>query len=161
MTLIDRLLARTREGDGGCRLWVGAKNGEGYPLAQIDGRMRSVRRVVLEQVRGEPLARRMVAVATCGCNDCIAPEHLRAATHASNMARAVGRKPADVRARMAIARRRSAPKLTLDHAREIRLAVACGEPRSAVAKRMGVSVGMVGLIVRGAAWREYHGGLHG
>jgi hypothetical protein len=160
MTTLERLLGRTRPGDGDCLIWTGAKNGAGYPLAQIDGRMRSVRRVVLEAGRGEPLARRIVVSTTCGCTDCIAPEHLRAATHARNMARAIGRKPADVRARMALARRRTAPKLTLERAREIRVAVACGEPRAAVAGRMGISVRMVGLIVRGAAWREYHGGLH-
>lgn len=153
--LMLRLLARTRDGEGGCLIWTGAKNGEGYPLAQVDGRMRSVRRVLLEQLRGEPLPKQMVAVTRCGCSDCILPDHLRAAAHSANMARAVGRKPIDVRARMAIARRRTAPKLTLARARDVRLAVAAGEPRVAVAARMGVSVGMVNQIVRGAAWREY------
>jgi hypothetical protein len=117
--------------------------------------------VILEALRGEPLARRMVVTTTCGCTDCIAPEHLRAATHASNMARAVGRKPVDVRARMAIARRRTAPKLTIDRARAIRVASATGKSSAWIAAEYGISVSMVNAIVRGAAWREYHAGLHG
>lgn len=157
-----RLLSRTRAGEGGCLIWTGAKNGPGYPMAEQDGRTRSARRMLVEQLRGgRPIDGRLVVTSTCGCVDCMAPEHLRVISHAANLARKVASKPLDVRIRMALARRRTAPKLTLARAREIRHAVAAGETRAAVAARMGVSVGMVNQIVRGAAWREYHGGLHG
>lgn len=152
---LQKMLARTRAGDGGCLIWTGAKNGTGYPMAQHEGRTRSARRVVVELMRGHPLDRHIVVTSDCGCNDCILPDHLRVARHSSNMARKVGSKPIDIRVRMALARRRKAPKLTLASARDVRLAVAAGEPRAAVAARMNVSVGMVNQIVRGVAWREY------
>ncbi len=157
--LLRRIAARTRGGDGDCRVWTGAFNGESYPQLWIDGRMRSVRRVLIELRRGAPLPAAMVAVARCGCRECVNPAHVVMRTHSAQMARSVPRKSADVRVRMALGRRRSAPKLTLARARYIRLAVAGGTPRRALAEEFGISVGMVGQVVRGTVWQEYGSSL--
>jgi hypothetical protein len=74
----------------GCRIWLGATNGE-YPMANILGKNMLVHRFVCEQTHG-PIPTGHFAIHSCDVPCCIAPEHIRPGTHADNMRDATIRK---------------------------------------------------------------------
>jgi hypothetical protein len=60
---------------GGCHLWMGGFGQWGIPCVQIDGRTRSMRRLVWENLYGTIPEGRHVTV-TCNITPCLNPDHI-------------------------------------------------------------------------------------
>lgn len=81
--LARHLLEHRTRYHSGCLLWTGACNDDGYPYVSVGGRMTGAHRVVYEALVG-PLARGEPVHHRCGNRRCVLPEHLQAATVATN-----------------------------------------------------------------------------
>lgn len=69
-----------------CRLWLGARNDDGYPVARIGKKLVYVHRYALEQHLGEALGEDE-ADHQCNRRNCFEESHLERMSHAANMAR--------------------------------------------------------------------------
>lgn len=85
MTLLERIEARIeRVPFSTCWYWVGGSNGEGYGQLSIDGRSRSVHRLLYEaSIAKIPDGKELNHLCEIKC--CCNPAHLEAVTHAENM----------------------------------------------------------------------------
>ncbi len=139
-------VALFHEGDE-CLKWPYG-GGKGYGAVQLDGRKQFANRIVCEAVNGPPPTPTHEAAHTCGNgrNGCVAPEHIRWATHAENMRDAVdhGTSPKGERHGQA--------KLTDDDVREIRRLNETGISGRKIAQRFGVSRWSVQDILSGRNW---------
>jgi hypothetical protein len=138
----------------GCWLWGGALRSTGYGSVYLDG-SRSAHRVVWEAVNG-PIPKGTGHHGTCvlhRCDNraCVNPDHLFLGSHQDNVAdmHAKGRgyqnpgKPGETN-HMA--------KLTDAEVVEMRLSQAAGDTQMVLAKRYGVSQGLVSAIIRRERW---------
>lgn len=74
---LDWLMARVREDEYGCWVWVGAtKKDSDLAVARIGDNMRPVRLVLLEIIREKQLQKGSESGCTCGNNRCVHPEHI-------------------------------------------------------------------------------------
>lgn len=161
-TLAALLAERTIE-VGECCEWQLSMGGPlGHtPQMHLDNRCVNVRRLVHALAKGVPLAElpaQLNVWAGCGNWRCINPAHIKAGTRtqmaASLQRHQVYRQTADTVLRITATKRRTQAKLTLNQAREIR--VAPGRMRD-IAKAYGVSASLVSLIKAGRTWREAAG----
>lgn len=90
MTL-DRLLARTRPGPGGCQLWTGSRNRGGYGQAHHDGRRWAAHRLAYTLANG-PIPLGLWVLHDCDTPACVRPAHLHLGDHRQNMAEARARR---------------------------------------------------------------------
>lgn len=69
-----------------CLVWPFCRTPKGYGEVRLNGRSRFVHRVVCEAIHGPPPTARHEAAHSCGNGHlgCVAPRHLRWATHAEN-----------------------------------------------------------------------------
>lgn len=129
-----------------CLLWPYARNSAGYGHVGRNGRNILVTRIVCEAKYG---AGRPGDEAAHKCgnghNGCVAPKHLRWATHIENKS--------DEIAHGTRARGQACPqsKLTEDSVREIRR-VGKSMPRKELAVQYGVSPSNISQILRGFSW---------
>lgn len=83
------IMARTKAGPGGCRIWQGARSGEGYPQIRTGGagggRIAGVHRLVVELSTGRRIPRGRVAAHRCATPLCVEPTHIRATTYTQNL----------------------------------------------------------------------------
>lgn len=81
--LRSRIAARTARADGGCLVWLGGCDQAGYPRIAVGGRMRLVRRLVVEEALGAPIDDPAIVVSDrCGNRRCLALAHLALRTKA-------------------------------------------------------------------------------
>ena len=78
----SRFWAKVRKTDT-CWLWIGATQSRGYGSFGIDGRSRSVHRLVWEITAG-PIPDGLTINHLCGVKACVNPAHLEVATYAQN-----------------------------------------------------------------------------
>jgi hypothetical protein len=146
-TPLERLLAKTVTSPTGCWLWQGANNGRGYGVMGLNNPRRStyVHRVMYEIAKGPILDGHEVAH-TCDVRNCVRPSHLVLMSHQANVTDMV------TKGRSSRGTRRWSARLTEDDVRAIRVRVAAGERRAAVAEEFKVSLASVDLIVTRKRW---------
>lgn len=89
MNAADRFFAKVAPGPGGCLLWTGALDSNGYGRFQdVDGRNMPAHRWLLERVFGPNSD--LVTDHLCRVRACVRPSHLEFVTSAENVRRGVG-----------------------------------------------------------------------
>ena len=139
--------------EGGCWLWTGSVNAEGYPMVSHGGRHQLAKRVIYELFYGPVEAGKVVASAIEDekCDRlCVRPVHLQQwgrSQLVSVAQRNVNRSyTKDLRARM-----RQGTKLDYEKARAIRTS---DESTEVLAERFGVHRSTIVQCRRGILWRE-------
>lgn len=66
-----------------CTRWQGAKNGDGYAVVKVGGRLHLAHRLAYVGAHG-PVPKGLEVHHECGRRDCVNPSHLRAVTHREN-----------------------------------------------------------------------------
>lgn len=135
--------------ENGCMVWLSARLPEGYGRFWLNGRNAMAHRVSLEIATGEPPAGKQAAHAPEICHEpsCVAPDHLRWATPAENLA------DRDLDGTMARGERHGMASLSIDQVGEIRRLHATGNfTKVGLGRQFGVSGQHVGRIVNGKNW---------
>ena len=158
MTL-DEFIGRypIRKLECGCLVWRGCVAGRTYARLRIAGTLHWAHRYAYALVHGPIPAGVVLNRRTEVCEEplCVNPAHWGRATRQSvpkmNARRGLVATGLSHAVRVAVGRRKTAPKLTLEKAREIR---ASTEPARVVADRYGIDLSMVYYIRRGQCWAE-------
>lgn len=74
------------EGDGGCWLWIRAKDRDGYGSASLNNKTYQAHRLVFTLLRGQP-PEGMVLDHLCRIRHCVNPAHLQPVTQHLNLLR--------------------------------------------------------------------------
>lgn len=137
-----------------CLIWKRAVNGDGLPVASVDGvRARNVRRWLHEQLLGPADGMRLVL--TCREPHCVQPAHFclllpgQVAVLSASEGRYVTPK------RLASSRRngRRGSKLTAADAEHVRSMRAEGKKLREIAEAFGMSISAASLICLGKSWK--------
>jgi hypothetical protein len=134
-----------------CWLWTAGLDISGYGRF-FDGTKESKAHRWAFQDDAGPIPSGAIVLHSCDERMCVNPAHLRLGTHDDNMA--------DMRARGRQARgcRTNTAKLTADDVVVIReLFAAGGVSQAALARKYGVTSGLVSTIVRGETWSHIGG----
>ena len=86
LSLKERLDRLSKADAGGCRIWQGRPNGEGYGHHFWKGKIHRAHRLSWEVANGRPVPPGMVICHKCDVPLCINPDHLFLGTDADNMA---------------------------------------------------------------------------
>ena len=129
MTPRERFDAQVAKSDG-CWQWTGTRNEAGYGQIGVEGRTMYAHRFAYEAFVG-PIPDGLVVDHLCGDPSCVNPQHLEVVPQATNV------------------RRGGLARLTPELASEIREATGT---QGSIAKRYGVSQGMVSMIKNGQRW---------
>jgi len=148
---LRRRLAAESVEDGGCQIWTGCVCDNGYPRVSFRGH--SLRRTRIYEWLVADVPPGWLVAAECGRRNCINLACLQPMPRWALMSAAVGRKPADVVARMTASRWRRAT-VGMDGARQIRERRAAGELVKDLAREYGISRHSASDIVRGVSYRE-------
>jgi len=137
----------------GCMLWLGSKSLGGYGRLIINKKPIMAHRVALLYAEGPPAdPERCEAAHSCRNTHCVAPLHLRWATHAENM----GDKLRDGTHQMG--ERNHQAKLTDAQVIEIRTLFAGGGiTKAELARKYEVAPSRIWLIVNGLQWSHLGG----
>ena len=147
---VETLRAKCVE-EGECLLWQGRVSNHGVPMVRHAGQHTAVRRALWQLLGRRPLAARQIVSTTCGNLTCCHPDHLRVTTQADLLRRITqGGKAETLRVARMTAAARARAKINLATANAIR---ASDRPSAELARDVGLSVGMVNQIRRGAKWR--------
>lgn len=134
-TARERFWSRVeRDMAGGCWLWTGAANGNGYGAFRLDGRNVPVHRMAWELLRG-PIAPGQVIDHLCRVKLCVNPLHLEPVPAAVNVRRGIR------------------TKLTPEQVAQILRAKAAGMRLRDLASRYGISRPHASMIGR-TRWRD-------
>ena len=87
---LTMLLSRTLPGPGGCRLWQGCVQSNGYGRVSVAGKSRYAHRHIYQLVNG-PIPVGMDVCHKCDVRNCIEPTHLFSGTRLENMSDAVNK----------------------------------------------------------------------
>jgi len=139
---------------GDCWIWKDAVGKHGYPIMRRRPSGCLLVRRVAVALGGRPAQPRQPVACTCDEKRCCNPAHLKPSTPAAvaKAAAAKGAFSSMARSAKIAQSKRASAKLTLEIAREIRASEDSGP---ALAERYGVTRSMIGIIRRGAAWRDY------
>jgi hypothetical protein len=135
---------------GPCWLWVGGRDRDGYGLTPRIGGETKAPRVSWVLAHG-PIPEGGWVLHHCDTPPCVNPAHLFLGDHRANMRdrSAKGRQPAFIGG---AGQDNGAARLTDALALAIRERWAAGESQPRLAAEYGISVGAVGLLVRGHTW---------
>lgn len=133
---------------GGCWLWSGSLNGNGYGHVRHGGRVLLAHRLAWTIWRGA-IPDGLFLCHKCDIRCCVNPDHLFLGTHAENMQDmwSKGRHGANRGEASHHA------KLTEAQVGEIRSALAAGVPQREIAKDHGVTQSSISNIARGSTWK--------
>ena len=140
MTAVERFMSRVQVSPG-CWLWQGELTEKGYGRLVVDGRRHRAHRLSYEIFVGA-IPAGMLVCHRCDTPGCVRPSHLFAGSPSDNSrdmwvkGRGVGRS-----------------RLDRDDAAEVRRAVMAGEPKKAIARRLGVAPKTVRDIAQGRTWK--------
>jgi len=145
---VDRFWSRVDKSyDNGCWKWAAGKNGDGYGVIRVNGRMESAHRVSWVIHNKKDIPKGMTVCHTCDNPPCINPSHLFLGTHFDNM-RDMAEKG---RANKPIGEKNGRNKLTEKEVIEIFYAK--GVYRIIGAK-YGITRSLVGQIKRKRIWQH-------
>lgn len=141
-----------------CWNWLGYKNEDGYGRVQINEYSYYAHRVIFNLVNPGIIELNApksydetgFLLHTCDNPPCCNPKHLRACTHAENMADKVAKNrqnkfPTDTGPRC---------KLTMQQAREARKLRKEGIPTRELARRFGISLPSMKTLIRGDSYKD-------
>ena len=151
---IERRFWTKVEKSDGCWLWISARATNGYgKFGDWKNRKTWAAHRLAWTLTIGPIPPGLEVCHSCNVKLCVRPGHLYLAPHATNMA--------DARrdGLYAVGARHPRARLTEEQVRCIRLQVAAGESRSAVARQYGLHSTAVSAIVRGALWRDVAGAV--
>lgn len=133
-----------------CRLWLGARNRDGYGSFRGDGGATVLAHRFAWTIAHGPVPRGMHVLHRCDTPACCRHDHLFLGSHADNMADRL----AKGRYRGLAGVRNARAKLTDASVAEIRAMLAGGSSQSECARAFGVSQQTVSNIGRLASWRH-------
>lgn len=148
---LDYVLAHTDRNPchGGCWLWKGAKQKNGYGTTVDENRRRvGVHRFVYEATHGVVLARKQLVCHTCDVRACCNPDHLWRGSYSDNVQDMVTKGRHGAQSRFSDA-----------DVAEMLAAVKRGERTSSVAARFGVSTSYLSTVLRGRWLRRQASGV--
>ena len=123
---------------GGCWIWQGAKDRDGYGVIADGGRTHAAHRVGFELFK-RPLPPGSLLMHSCDTPSCVNPAHLSIGTKRTNAADMT-------------AKGRRSSKLTRKQALQIRTRALAGEACSALAREFMVAESTIRSIRSGSAW---------
>lgn len=133
-----------KDGAGGCWLWLGYCQPDGYGQVGIDGSTLNSHRYLYEKVKGL-VPDGLEIMHSCDVRNCVNPDHMSVGTDAQNVADKIAK------GRIAWGEKCPRRKLSEVQAREILALKGCG-PASKYAGKYGVNQGAIHAIWRGASW---------
>lgn len=138
----------TEEGD--CLLWNLGCNGDGNPIARVDGKCVKVRRYVFETLLNKPVVAKKRVTTKCGNPLCVSPKCLCAMTYGQINAKTikVGRRIVDSESMRRKTIKSGQSKLH-SHVLTIRLS---DEPSKVLAERYGVNPSTIRAVRSGKTW---------
>lgn len=132
----------------GCLIWTASTMKTGYGQFNVNGKMMGAHRIAWELANG-PIPEGMCVLHNCPSGDnrlCVNHEHLFLGTRAENSRDMINK------GRSGTGQRNSQAKLTEDDVRGIRKSCECGESKSSVARRYGISRTQVSNTVARKRW---------
>lgn len=135
----------------GCHLWTAAKTRAGYGAFWINGKLQFAHRIAFELAKGA-IPDGMFVLHSCDTPACCNPDHLRAGTHAENVADKMNR-GRQSRTRGEATRQ---AKLTEVQVRECYERRGRGESYASIAKSFGVPTNSIYYILSGKRWPHLH-----
>lgn len=147
--VLERIRRHTDvRGPDDCWPWMAKRHARGYGETTIRRKDVRVTRVLLAARLGRPLAPDEHALHTCSNPPCCNPAHLFVGSHQENMDQRLAE------GNYARGERHHAVSLTAEIVRAIRIRVAGGETRQAVARDYGISPSTAGRIVARRTWQH-------
>lgn len=137
---------------GGCLLWFGRRNGDGYGLFNREAYRGLAHRKSYEVAVGS-IPDRCVVMHTCDVPCCVNPDHLRVGTQLDNIADRVVKGRSRGGDRTGENNRRS--KLNWEMVRKIRERAASGESHSSIAKDYPVGRQAISAVISNQKWIKY------
>lgn len=147
----ERFDAKHALGPGGCWVWSGYRNAEGYGGFKTGGRSRRANRVAWRLYRG-PIPYGLVVCHACDNTACVNPDHLFLGTDSDN-AKDRERKGRGG-GKVVFGALHPNAKLSDDAVREIRRRRACGETFRFIATEFGVTPSVIERIVAHKTWKH-------
>ena len=97
MTFLDRLVSKISQHDGGCWMWIGARNNKGYATIRPETTQRTISPVLAHRALYELLVglvhEGLELDHLCRTHACVNPTHLEPVTHRENMRRGIPGQP--------------------------------------------------------------------
>ena len=87
ITQSDRWASKVEQGDGGCLVWMGARNPGGYGSLTANGKGWAAHRIAYVAARGEDIPPGMPLDHLCRNRACVNPDHLEVVTGRMNTLR--------------------------------------------------------------------------
>lgn len=142
--------------DGDCLLWRNGVNGQGYPQANINGKVVLVRRYVYTCLCGKKLGKYEPLASLCDNKLCVSPDCIRKTTHTEVLRRAYKHGKRNTAMEYAARLRRASEdgmcKLSWEKVQQIR-ELSPTHSDSELGRRYGVHHKTIGSIRKGKSWR--------
>ena len=147
---MDRLWNRTNR-ESGCWEWIGCKDGSGYGLISLNGKMVKTHRLAWELTYGS-IPNGLFVCHHCDNPACINPEHLFLGTNKDNMQDKIkkGRRNGGGPAK---GERNGAAKISCKDAVEIRRLHENGLSGRKIADKFGISDSQIFRIILNQCWK--------